>query len=234
MLVCPKKHIITEKTKGLDVMAVCGICNENTFFYDVESYYRCQKCDFKCCSDECYEKGKRATDKTILQRLTTAVNSLITGSRSSSLQNDDDGIDEKSELGKHKKVCQDVFEHIRWDPIFYKSTATTCAKHFKYHVSKDKPLADEIAALEGAIGKVEKGGELVIKVGEIEAANDVTPSIEREINEMLETEKPEDETIANELVTTKLLPIWKERLPPLPQQLQQLQEQRKKLLDSTR
>ena len=144
------------------------------------------------------------------------------------MQNDDDGIDEKSELGKHKKVCQDVFKHISKDPIFSKSTATTCAKHFKYHVSKDKPLADEIAALEGAIGKVEKGGELVIKVGEIEAANDVTPSIEREINEMLETEKPEDETIANELVTTKLLPIWLERLPPL----QQLQEQRKKFLGS--
>ncbi|GMI61217.1 hypothetical protein ScalyP_jg11542 [Parmales sp. scaly parma] len=50
---------------------------------------------------------------------------------------------------------------------------------------------------------------------------------------MLKTEKPKDKTIANELVTTKLLPIWKERLPPLPQQLQQLQEQRKKLLDST-
>ena len=211
-------------------MAVCGICNENTFFYDVESYYRCQKCDFKCCSDECYEKRKRATDKTILQRLTTAVNSLITGSRSSSLQNDDDGIDEKSELGKHKKVCQDVFEHIWWDPIFSKSTATTCAKHFKYHVSKDKPVADEVTALEGAIGKVEWGGELVVnsRRRNLEAANDVTPSIKREINEMLKIEKPEDKTIANELVTTKLLPIWLERLPPL----QQLQEQRKKFLGS--
>ena len=107
-------------------------------------------------------------------------------------------------------------------------------------MSKDKPLADEIAALEGAIGKVEKGGELVIKKyswsddDDLKAADDVTPSIKHEINEMLKTEKPEDETIANELVTTKLLPIWKERLPPLPQQLQQLQEQRKKLLDSTR
>ena len=238
--VCPKKHVITEKTKGLQNNAVCGICNENKPFRNSESYHQCQKCDFKCCSDECYEKGKRATDKTILQRLTTAVNSLITGSRSSSLQNDDDGIDEKSELGKHKKVCQDVFKHISKDPIFSKSTATTCAKHFKYHVSKDKPLADEIAALEGAIGKVEKGGELVIKKyswsddDDLKAADDVTPSIKHEINEMLKTEKPEDETIANELVTTKLLPIWKERLPPLPQQLQQLQEQRKKFLDSTR
>ncbi|GMI61218.1 hypothetical protein ScalyP_jg11543 [Parmales sp. scaly parma] len=134
--VCPKKHKITEKTKGPNAFADCGICKKKKLFRNSKSYYRCQKCDFKCCSDECYEKGKkRATDKTILQRLTTAVNSLITGSRSSSLQNDDDGIDEKSELGKHKKVCQDVFEHIRWDPIFYKSTATTCAKHFKYHVS---------------------------------------------------------------------------------------------------
>ena len=216
-------------------MKFCGICNENKPFRNSESYHQCQKCDFKCCSDECYEKGKRATDKTILQRLTTAVNSLITGSRSSSLQNDDDGIDEKSELGKHKKVCQDVFEHIWWDPIFSKSTATTCAKHFKYHVSKDKPLADEIAALEGAIGKVEKGGELVIEIwGEIEAANDVTPSIKHEINEMLEIEEPEDKTIANELVTTKLLPIWLERLPPLQQQLQQLQKPLKKFLSSPR
>jgi len=234
VLVCPKKHIITEKTKGLDVMAVCGICNENKPFYDSKYYHQCQKCDFKCCSDECYEKGKRATDKTILQRLTTAVNSLITGSRSSSLQNDDDGIDEKSELGKHKKVCQDVFEHIRWDPIFYKSTATTCAKHFKYHVSKE---THEIAALKGAIGKVEKGGEMIIEKvyrGGLTVVNGFAPSIKREIYEMLKIEKPEDKTIANELVTTKLLPIWKERLPPLPQQLQQLQEQRKKLLDSTR
>ena len=237
MLVCPKKHIITEKTEGPDGYAVCGICNENKFFDDSKSYHQCQKCDFKCCSDECYEKGKRATDKTILQRLTTAVNSLITGSRSSSLQNDDDdGIDEKSELGKHKKVCQDVFKHISKDPIFSKSTATTCAKHFKYHVSKDKPLADEIAALEGAIGKVEGGGELVFedRWEDLEATNDVTPLIKHEINEMLKTEKPEDKTIANELVTTKLLPIWLERLPPLQQQLQQLQEQRKKFLGSKR
>ncbi|GMI51162.1 hypothetical protein ScalyP_jg3086 [Parmales sp. scaly parma] len=235
-VLCPKKHVITEKTKGPHAMAVCGICNEKKPFRNSESYHQCQKCDFKCCSDECYEKGNKATDKTILQRLTTAVNSLITGSRFFSLQNDDDdGIDEKSELGKHKKVYQDVFKHISKDPIFSKSTATTCAKHFKYHVSKDKPLADEIAVLEGAIGKVEGGGELVIKkpnCSNLKDANDVTPSIKHEINEMLKTEKPEDETIANELVTTKLLPIWKERLPPLQQQLQQLQEQRKKFLGS--
>ena len=217
-------------------MAVCGICKENKFSYDDESYHQCQKCDFKCCSDECYEKGKRATDKTILQRLTTAVNSLITGSRSSSLQNDDDGIDEKSELGKHKKVCQDVFKHISKDPIFSKSTATTCAKHFKYHVSKDKPLADEIAALKEAIGKVEKGEEMIEKVyrGGLTVVNGFAPSIKREIYEMLKIEKPEDVTIADELVSTKLLPIWKESLKLLQQQLKQLLEQRKKFLGSTR
>ncbi|GMI54894.1 hypothetical protein ScalyP_jg106, partial [Parmales sp. scaly parma] len=235
-VLCPKKHIITEKTEGTYAYAICGICNENKAFDGSKYYHQCQKCDFKCCSDECYEKGNKTTDKTILQRLTTAVNSLITGSRSSSLQNDDDdGIDEKSELGKHKKVCQDVFKHISKDPIFSKSTATTCAKHFKYHVSKETHVADEIAALEGAIEKVEGGGELVIKDGwgDLEATNVVTPSIEHEINELLKTEKPEDETIANELVTTKLLPIWKERLRPLQQQLQQLQEQRNIFLGLT-
>ena len=99
-------------------------------------------------------------------------------------------------------------------------------------MSKETHVADEIAALEGAIGKVEGGGELVINNWGLEVANDVTPSIEREIHKMLKTEWPKDKTIANELVTTKLLPIWKERLPPLQQQLQQLQEQRKKFLGS--
>ena len=236
-MLCPKKHIITEKTLGSGFWKVCGICKENKFSYDSESYHQCQKCDFKCCSDECHEKGNKATDKTILQRLTTAVNSLITGSRSSSLQNDDDGIDEKSELGKHKKVCQDVFKHISKDPIFSKSTATTCAKHFKYHVSKETHVADEIAALEGAIGKVEKGGEMIIEKvyrGGLTVVNGFAPSIKREIYEMLKIEKPEDVTIADELVSTKLLPIWKESLKLLQQQLKQLLEQRKKFLGSTR
>ena len=103
-------------------------------------------------------------------------------------------------------------------------------------MSKDKPVADEVTALEGAIGKVEWGGELVVnsRRRNLEAANDVTPSIKREINEMLKIEKPEDKTIANELVTTKLLPIWLERLPPLQQQLQQLQKPLKKFLSSPR
>ncbi|GMI61350.1 hypothetical protein ScalyP_jg3474, partial [Parmales sp. scaly parma] len=135
--------------------------------------------------------------------------------------------------GKHKKVCQDVFKHISKDPIFSKSTATTCAKHFKYHVSKDKPVADEIAALEGAIGHLEEGGNLF--EGFYDEENVPHPSILHDIEELFEIEKPEVETIANELVTTKLLPIWKERLPPLQQlqqQLQQLQEPLKKFLGS--
>jgi len=76
------------------------------------------------------------------------------------------------------------------------------------------------------IEKVYRGGLTVV--------NGFAPSIKREIYEMLKIEKPEDVTIADELVSTKLLPIWKESLKLLQQQLKQLLEQRKKFLGSTR
>ena len=104
-------------------------------------------------------------------------------------------------------------------------------------MSKETHVADEIAALKGAIGKVEKGGGMIIEKqwwGGLTVVNGFAPSIKREIYEMLKIEKPEDVTIADELVSTKLLPIWKESLKLLQQQLKQLLEQRKKFLGSTR
>ena len=104
LVLCPKKHIISEKTAGNDEWEICGICNENVKLVNTATYHQCQKCDFICCSDKCYEKGNVATDKTILRRIIIAINSSVNPILLILTEKYYEGINENSEGERAKRA----------------------------------------------------------------------------------------------------------------------------------